>query len=162
MLIVLKMNRKLCFFPSPFFSCESFFTWKCTFFSIAKVFVAKFAEKSVIRESLCPQFRDFFFSRNFLPARVSAPKVDGFMLNPCWARFYCRIQGTRRHWSSFSPLYAGFHSVEFYGRTGSLFLWEKMLRCVWIEFYWWQTFHCAMRQYIENKRAPLRFVPFVS
>ena len=75
MLIVLKMNRKLCFFPSPFFSRESFFTQKCTFFSIAKVFVAKFAEKSVIRESLCPQFRDFFFSRNFVPAKVSAPKV---------------------------------------------------------------------------------------
>ena len=50
MLVVLKMNRKL-------------------FFSIAKVFVANFAGKNVIRESLCPQFRDFFSRETFCPLK---------------------------------------------------------------------------------------------
>ena len=37
------------------------------FFSIEIGFVAKLAEQNVIRESLCPQFRDFFSRERFCP-----------------------------------------------------------------------------------------------
>ena len=67
---VLNINTRKLSFPLTFLQSR-----KCTFFLIAKVFVAKFEGNNVIRESLCPQFRDFFFSRKFLPAKVSAPKV---------------------------------------------------------------------------------------
>ena len=74
MLVELKMNRKLRF-PFTFLRLSmSFFTRKCTFFSIAKVFVAKFADKNVIRESLCDNFaifssRETFCPRKFLPLK---------------------------------------------------------------------------------------------
>ena len=51
--VALKMNRN-CVFPSLFFSSESFFTRKCIFFLHCEVFVAKFAGKNIIRDSLCP------------------------------------------------------------------------------------------------------------
>ncbi len=45
------------------------------FFSFAIFFVTEFGDKTVIRQSLCPQFCHYFVSRNFLPAKVSALKV---------------------------------------------------------------------------------------
>ena len=59
-----------------FFSCESFFMRKCSF-SRSRKFCREICGKNFIRESLCPKFHDFF-SRNFLPAKVSAPKVYVF------------------------------------------------------------------------------------
>ena len=61
---------------SPHFSLiAKVFSRESALFLIVKVFVAKSEENNVIHESLCPQFRDFFFSRNFLPAKVYGLKV---------------------------------------------------------------------------------------
>ena len=40
-----------------------------------KVYFTKFEQKITIRESLFLEFREFFFSRKFLPAKDSALKV---------------------------------------------------------------------------------------
>ena len=45
-------------------------------FDSRKFFSAKFVPKSVVRESFCQKFRVFFSSRKFLPAKVSALKVN--------------------------------------------------------------------------------------
>ena len=57
------------FFPSLFFGRKRFFTRKCTFFLITKVFVVKFVEENVIRESLCLSFRDFSSRKTFCPRK---------------------------------------------------------------------------------------------
>ena len=51
---------------------------------LAKVFSAKFVPEIVIRESFCQKFRVFFASRKFLPAKVSALKVDQAERESLW------------------------------------------------------------------------------
>ena len=46
------MNRKFCYFPQFSSAARVFSRENASFFSIAKVFVAKFAGKTVIREKL--------------------------------------------------------------------------------------------------------------
>ena len=64
----------LTFLPT-FLQSQNFFHTKMHFFLDRKSFVAKLVEKNIIRESLWLQFCDFTFSRSFLPAKASAPKV---------------------------------------------------------------------------------------
>ena len=73
MLVELKMNRKLCFSPH-FLQSRKFFTRKCTFFSIAKVFVEKFAGKMSFTKVYALNFTTFsscetFCPRKFLPLK---------------------------------------------------------------------------------------------
>jgi len=49
---------------------------KKLFLVFAKVFSAKYVPKTTIRESFCKKFRVFLDTRNFLPAKLSAPKVN--------------------------------------------------------------------------------------
>ena len=65
-----KKKKENCCHSRKFFPLQM----KC-FLIFAKVFYAQFVPKITIRESFCQKFRDFFISRKFLLAKVSAPKV---------------------------------------------------------------------------------------